>query len=130
MPFAIALIRSRDGDVTLGGHFWGVVATGFVVMAAYSVIGVGIGALVRHRVVAVVGVLVWMTAFEFTVVPTFPAVGRWLPPGTTVSLFDLGPSMGLDGKLLAAPMAALVPVVYTAAAVALALRVTPRRDVL
>jgi hypothetical protein len=107
-----------------------VAATGFVVLAAYSVIGVGIGALLRNQVVAVVGVLVWMTAVEFTVVPSFPAVGRWLPLGTTVSLFDLGPSMGLDGKLLSATAAALVLVAYTAAAVVLALRVTPRRDVL
>ena len=128
--FGIALIRSRDGDVTLAGHFWGVVAIGFVVMIAYGVIGVGVGALVRNQVAAVVGVLVWMTAVEWTVIPTFPAVGRWMPLGATTALFQLGPSMGLDGKLLSATVAGLVLVAYMAAAVVLALLITPKRDVL
>lgn len=129
VAFGISLIHSRDGDVTLTGHFWGVVAVGFVVLAAYGVIGVAVGALVRNQVAAVVGVLVWMTAVEFTVLPSFPAVGRWMPLGATTSLFQLGPSMGLDGKLLPAVGGGLVLAGYTAAAVVLALRLTPRRDV-
>ena len=130
VAFGITLIRSRDSDVTVTGHFWGVVASGFVVMAAYGVIGVAIGALVRNQIVAVVGVLVWMTAVEYTVIPAFPAVGRWLPLGATSALFQLGPSMGLDGKLLPAAAAGLVLVGYTAAVVALALLITPKRDIL
>ena len=130
VAFGIALIRSRAGDVALAGHFWGVVAVGFVVMAAYGVIGVGVGALVRNQVAAVVGVLVWMTAVEYTVIPTFPAVGRWMPLGATSSLFQQGPSLGLDGDLLSASVAGLVLVGYTAAAVVLALLITPKRDVL
>ena len=130
VPFSVALIRSRDGDVTFAGQFWGVVASGFFVMAAYGVIGVAVGALVRNQIVAVVGVLVWMTAIEFTVIPVFPAVGRWLPLGATSALYHLGPSLGLDGKLLSASVAGLVLVGYTAAAVVLALLITPKRDVL
>jgi hypothetical protein len=107
-----------------------VVASGFAVMAAYGVIGVAIGALVRNQIAAVVGVLVWMTAVEYTVLPAFPAVGRWIPLGATSALFQLGPSMGLDGKLLPATVAGLVLGGYTAAAVVLALLVTPKRDVL
>ena len=57
VALGIALIRSRDGDVTVAGHFWGVVASGFVVMAAYGVIGVAVGALVRNQIAAVVRVL-------------------------------------------------------------------------
>lgn len=130
VPFGSILIASRGGDVTLGAHFWGIVVVGFVVMAAYGVIGVAIGALVRNQVAAVVGVVVWMTAVEFTVVPTFPEVGRWTPLGATMSLFRIGPSMGLDEQLLAVSTAGLVLLGYTAAAVALALQITPRRDVL
>ena len=130
VAFGIVLIRSRDGDVTAAGRFCGVVASGFAVMAAYGVIGVAIGALVRNQIAAVVGVLVWMTAVEYTVLPAFPAVGRWIPLGATSALFQLGPSMGLDGKLLPATVAGLVLVGYTAAAVVLALLVTPKRDVL
>jgi ABC-type transport system involved in multi-copper enzyme maturation permease subunit len=130
VAFGIALIRSRKGDVAVAGHFWEVVASGFVVMAAYGVIGVAVGALVRNQIAAVVGVLVWMTAVEYTVIPAFPEVGRWLPLGATSALFQLGPSMGLDGKLLPGSVAGLVLVGYTAAAVVLALLVTPQRDIL
>jgi ABC-type transport system involved in multi-copper enzyme maturation permease subunit len=130
VPFSSALILSRDGDVTFGGRFWGVVAVGFVVLAAYGVIGVAIGALVRNQVAAVVGVVVWMTAVEFTVVPSFPDVGRWMPLGATSSLFQSGPTPEVVGNLLSVPVAGLVLLAYTAAAVVLALHFTPRRDVL
>ena len=130
VPFGSALIRSRDGDVTFAGQFWGVVAIGFVVMAAYGAIGVAIGALVRNQVAAVVGVIVWMTAIEYTVVPSFPDVGRWMPLGATSSLFQIGPTLGLDGILLSVPVAGLVLLAYTATSVVLAVHITPRRDVL
>lgn len=130
VTLGIALIRSRDGDVTLAGHFWGVLAIGFVVMAAYGVIGVGVGALVRNQIAAVVGVVVWMTAVEQIVIPAFPAVGRWMPFGATSALFQLGPALGLGGELLSAPLGGLLLVGYTAAAVVLALLITPKRDVL
>ena len=121
---------SRDGDVTVAGQFWQMVAAGFVVMAAYGVIGVAVGALVRNQIAAVVGVLVWMNVVEQIVVNSFPAVGRWMPGGATDALLQLGHTINLDGKLLSASVAGLVLVGYTAAAVALALLVTPRRDVL
>jgi ABC-type transport system involved in multi-copper enzyme maturation permease subunit len=130
VPFSSALISSRGGEVTFAGRFWGVVAVGFVVLAAYSVIGVAIGALVRNQVAAVVGVVVWMTAVEFTVVPSFPGVGRWMPLGATSSLFQGAPTPDVVGNLLSVPVAALVLLAYTAAAAALALHFTPRRDVL
>ena len=80
--------------------------------------------------VAVVGVLVWMLAVEQIVIPAYPAVGRWMPGGATWALLQIGPSISLDGKLLSASAGGVVLVGYTAAAVALALLVTPKRDVL
>jgi hypothetical protein len=130
VTLGIALIRSRDGDVTAAAQFWRTVAAVFVVMAAYGVIGVAVGALVRNQIAAAVGVLVWMLAVEHIVLPAFPAVGRWMPGGATYGLLQLGPAINADGKLLSAPVGGLVLVAYTAAAVALALVVTPRRDVL
>jgi ABC-type transport system involved in multi-copper enzyme maturation permease subunit len=93
VPFGIALIRSRNGDATVAGQFWQMVAAGFVVMVAYGVIGVAVGALVRNQIVAVVGVLVWMLAVEQIVISSFPAVGRWMPIGATFSLLQLGPGV-------------------------------------
>lgn len=127
---SVVLIRSRGGDVTAAAQFWQMVAAGFVVMAAYGVIGVAVGALVRNQIAAVVGVLVWMLAVEQIAIPAFPALGRWMPGGATNALLQLGPAISLDGKLLSAPVGGLVLVGYTAVAVALALAVVPRRDVI
>src|SRR5450755_1463482 len=129
-PFGVALISSQNGEVTLATQFWQTAAAAFVVMAAYSVIGVAVGALVRNQIAAAVGVLVWMLAVEQTVTPSFPAIGRWMPGGATDALLQLGPELGLEGKLLSAPVGGLVLLGYTAAAVTLALLLTPRRDVL
>lgn len=88
-----------------------------------------LGALVRNQIAAVVGVLVWMNVVEQIVITSFPAVGRWMPGGATDALLQLGSTINLDGKLLSASVGGLVLVGYTAAAVALALLVAPRRDV-
>ena len=130
VTFGIALIRSQGGEVIVGAQLSQTVAAAFAVMAAYGVIGVALGALVRNQIAGVVGVLVWMLAVEQIVIPVLPVVGRWMPWGATSSLLQLGPSYGFDGQLLSAPMGGLVLVGYTAAAVALALLITPRRDVL
>ena len=80
--------------------------------------------------VGVVGVLVWMLAVEQIVIPILPVVGRWMPWGAASSLLQLGPSYGFDGELLSVPVGGLVLAAYAAAAVALALHITPKRDVL
>jgi ABC-2 type transport system permease protein len=131
VTLSVALIRSQDGDVTVAAQFWQTVAAGFVVMAAYGAIGVAVGALVPNQITAVVGVLVWMLAVEQVVIPALPAVGRWMPWGAASSLLQLGPSYGFhDGQLLSALAGGLVLGGYTAAAVVLALGITPKRDVL
>jgi ABC-2 type transport system permease protein len=126
----VLVIRGRDGNVALAAPFWQMVGATFVVMAAYAVVGVALGALIRNQVAAVVGVLVWMLAVEQIVLGASPAIGRWMPFGVLASLLQIGPALSLDGELLPVPVAALALLVYTGAAAALALRLTPRRDVL
>jgi hypothetical protein len=53
-----------------------------------------------------------------------------MPWGAASSLLQLGPSYGFDGELLSVPVGGLVLAAYAAAAVALALHITPKRDVL
>ena len=130
VPFGIALIRSQGGEVLIGAQLWQTVAAAFAVLVAYAVFGVALGALVRNQIVGVVGVLVWMLAVEQVVIPVLPAVGRWMPWGAAGSLLQLGPSWGFEEELLSAPTGGLVLVGYTAAAAALALFITPKRDVL
>jgi ABC-type transport system involved in multi-copper enzyme maturation permease subunit len=130
VPFGILLIDSRDGNATVGAQFWQVVGAGFLVLAATAAIGVAVGALVRHQIVAVVGVLVWMTVVEQVVIQSLPKLGRWMPEGATMSILQQGPESGLDGKLLPLAAGGLVLLGYTVIAISLAVVVTPRRDVL
>lgn len=130
VPPSVILIGSRDGAVTVGGQFWQVVGAGFIVLAASAAIGVALGALIRHQIAAVVGVLVWMTVVEHVVIPALPAMGRWLPGGATMSVLQQGPGSGLGGELLPAGVGGLVLVGYAAVAITLAAVVTPRRDIL
>jgi ABC-2 type transport system permease protein len=130
VPVGIAVIRSRHGEARLSTQFWATVAAAFLVMAAYSVIGVAVGVLVRNQVAAVVGVLAWMLAVEQILIPALPGIGRWLPGGATDALLRLGPAARLEGTLLPPAAGGLVLLGYTAAAVTLALWLTPRRDVL
>lgn len=129
LTLSIALIRSQDGNVTLAAQFWQTVAAGFVVMAAYGVVGVAIGALIPNQIAAIVGVLIWMLAVEQVVIPLVPELGRWMPWGAATSVLQLGQSYGFDDVFLSVPMGGLLLVGYTAAAIALSLVVTPRRDV-
>lgn len=129
VPFAITLIRIRNGDVIVAAQFWQMVAAGYAVMAAYGVIGVAVGALVRNQIAAVVAVLVWMLVVEHIVIPAFPAVGRWMPLAATYALMQLDQANGLDGQLTSASVSALVLLAYTFVAIALALLITPKRDI-
>jgi ABC-2 type transport system permease protein len=130
VAFSLALIASRDGAVSLDSRFWQMMAGGFVVMAVYGVIGVAIGALVRNQITAVTGVLVWMLAVEHIVFPSYPVVGRWLPTSATYSLMQLDPSVDPDGELLSTSASGVLLAAYAVVAVTLALRLTPKRDVL
>lgn len=126
----IPLIRSRDGSATAGAELWQVVVAAVVVLAACALIGVGIGAIVRNQIAAVVGVLVWMLAVEQILVQEFPSVGRWTPVGATFGMLQLGPLTMSDGTLLDPPIGGLVLAGYTTVVCVLAVIVMPRRDVL
>lgn len=126
----VVVIHGRDGNVALAAPFWQMVGATFIVMAAYGVVGVALGALIRNQVAAVVGVLVWMLAVEHIVLSASAAIGRWMPFGVIAALLQIGPALSLDAKLLPVSVAALALLIYTGAAVALALWLTPRRDVL
>lgn len=128
VPLSIALIRAQEGELGVTAQFWQTIASGFVVMAAYAVIGVAIGALVTNQIAAIVGVLVYMTAIEQMVIPLYPEAGRWLLFAAASSFMQSSGGFGVE--LLSVTVGGLVLLAYTAATVSLAMVVTPRRDVL
>ena len=129
-PLSMALIGTKDGNVTTGGQFWQVVAAVFVVMTLYGLIGLALGTLLRDQIVAVVATLIWLGPAEHLLIDALPKVERWPPGGATYGLLQLGPAVTTHGTLLDAPVGGILLLGYTVAAAALALTVAPRKDVL
>jgi ABC-2 type transport system permease protein len=130
VPVGVTAISARGGNTTLAPQLWQTIAAGFVVMAAYAIIGVAVGALVRNQVVTMVGVLVWMLAVEQIVIPAYPHAGRWMPGGATDAWLQLGPALNLNNRLLPTPLGGLLLLAYTTAAITLAVTLALQRDVL
>jgi ABC-type transport system involved in multi-copper enzyme maturation permease subunit len=130
VPFAAVMIGSRGGAVPVGARFWETVAAGLAVMVWYAVVGVLVGALLRNQVAFVVAVLAWMLAVEHLVYPAYPSIGRWMPGPATYVLMQLNPSADPHGQLLSMTASEVLLAAYGALALVLALRLTPRRDVL
>jgi len=129
VPVGVTTISTHGGDTTLTPQLWQTIGAGFVVMAAYAIIGVAVGALLRNQVVTMVGVLVWMLAVEHIVIPAYPLAGRWLPGGATDAWLELGPALDLNQRLLPTPLGGALLLAYTTAAVTLAMKLAQQRDV-
>ncbi|MCP2324167.1 ABC-type transport system involved in multi-copper enzyme maturation permease subunit [Hamadaea flava] len=110
-----------------------------VAMAAYLLIGVGVGALVRHQVVALSVVIGYLYLGE-TLLMLIPGVNRlypFLPGGATASLTDftylaeaISQQTSMAPVSLLSPVAgALVLLAYAMSAAVAALMVPMRRDV-
>jgi ABC-2 type transport system permease protein len=86
-------LTARDAPLELldAGDYLGLFAKAVAVCALYAVIGVGIGAIVRNQVAAVVGTLIWLFVLE-TVIGVL---------STSVAAYTIG---GTGSVLSAAPV--------------------------
>jgi ABC-2 type transport system permease protein len=113
-------VSVADGDVAL-------VLLGVLVGAPlYGVLGVGVGALVRNQVAAIVGALAWILVVENLVIALLPDVGRWLPGGAAAALAQLATP---EGELLPAWAGGLVFLAYGVVFAVLGTRFVVDRDV-
>ena len=78
-------IKGVDASA-LSGDVGVVLAGAIAATMLAGVIGVGVGALIRHQTVAVIVALIWMMVVETLVVALLPSVGRWLPGGAVSAL--------------------------------------------
>lgn len=99
---------------------------GLVSSALFGVIGVGVGALIRNQVAAVVTALVWQFVLESALVGLLPAVGKWLPQGAARALSQ---ETLAEGSLLPAWAGGLVLLAYGVTFAAVGARLLVRRDV-
>lgn len=126
---AIALPWLAIKDVAAsGGVFVPTLAAGVAVLGIYGLLGVGLGALLRNQVAAVVGLLVFLFVVEpiLTAIPALNSVGKFLPGAAASSVTQVRQA-GLD--FLAPWQGAVVLIAYGLAFAVLGVVFTVRRDV-
>ncbi|MFJ6566358.1 ABC transporter permease [Streptomyces sp. NPDC091292] len=133
--YAALAVRGVDADAwTVAGLLLRVV----VAMAVYTLIGVGVGALIRNQTTTLIALGLYLYSIEYGLA-LIPGVGRvypYLPGGATAALtdFTLIREAAADASLtMAAPLSPLsgaaVLAAYALAAAALAVALPLRRDV-
>jgi ABC-2 type transport system permease protein len=103
----------------------GVLLGSAAVMVLFGLIGVGIGAIVRNQVAAVVGSLAWLLIVENLLVGVLPSIGKWLSFGASGALIG-----SADVGLLPVGAAGLLLLGYAAAFIAAGIHLTAHRDVI
>ena len=122
-----AALGPRDIDLQLdGGDIALLVAGSSAAGALWAAIGVGVGAVVRNQVPAVVGIAAWLLFVEGVLAGDALDldVSKYAPGAAAEALSGQDP-----GTLLAPALGALVLAVYAGGSVAAAWWATDRRDV-
>ena len=128
---AVAVLRhhlgARGAAPTLNGDNLTTMASALLALVIYAVIGVGLGALLRNQVGAIVGGLVYLFLVEPIIrsVPATSGVYKWLPGGGLEAL-----TATLEGPdLLEAWQGGLLLLAYGLLAAFLGTVLAVRRDV-
>jgi ABC-2 type transport system permease protein len=113
--------RGIDNQLT-GGDYLQLLAGGAAAAAFWAAAGVGVGALIRNQVGALVGLCAWMFLVESTSESFVPDFGRLLPGSAGLALAG-------NSDELSSAAGALLLIVYAAAAAAAGWRATLSRDI-
>jgi hypothetical protein len=105
-----------------GGDFARLVLGGGAAATAWAIVGLGIGAVLREQVPALIGLVAWILLVETLLVGFLPHPSRLLP-GVA------GSELAGNTSDLAAGYAAILLVLYAAAAASVGWVATLRRDV-
>ena len=106
--FAVLLIAAKGAEITLQGKDLAAMAGLVVAGALWAAIGVGIGAMVRHQVAAIVGALVWVLLLENLGAGFLGDAGRFLPGQAAHAVAQASQA----GTLLAPAVGAVVMLAY------------------
>jgi ABC-2 type transport system permease protein len=119
-----AILSARGITIHLdGGAYALLLAGGAAAAAMWAVIGVGLGAVVRNQVAAIVAIFVWIEIIENLLVDGAPSVSRYMPA-------TLGQAITGDriGALHAPALGALFLALYAVVAIAAGAVITSRHD--
>jgi ABC-2 type transport system permease protein len=119
----------RGIPIQLGaGDYLQLLAGGAAAAGLFAAIGVGIGALVRQQVGAVVGLCIWFLLIETTLVGNVPAAGKFAPGAAAGAVAGAIQTQSAS-KLVAPAVGVLLLVLYAAAVATAGTVLTNRRDV-
>jgi ABC-2 type transport system permease protein len=120
-----AILAGRGIDFALDtGHVVLLVLGTLFMTALWAALGVGLGALVKNQVFAVIGVIVWAFVIDNLLRGLVPDVGRFTPVAASDSI-----TAGFADYLLAPVAAGLLLLGYVAVFVAAGAFLVARRDV-
>jgi ABC-2 type transport system permease protein len=120
-----AILTGRGIDFALDTGHVALLVLGTVLMTAlWAAMGVGIGAVVRNQVFAVIGVIVWAFFVDNLIRALLPDAGRFTPVGASDSV-----TAGFADYLLAPALGALLLAAYALVFVAAGAALVARRDV-
>ncbi|MFH9134586.1 ABC transporter permease [Streptomyces sp. NPDC017524] len=119
-------LAARGADLAVDGATWTTAAAVLTICTLAGPWGAAVGFVVRSRLAAVLGLVVWGTLGQVLVLGQLPEVGRFLPEGAQYAL--LGDTSAFP-EALAAPFGLLLIVGWTAAASLVGGRLFVRRDI-
>ncbi|WP_214102773.1 ABC transporter permease [Acrocarpospora catenulata] len=130
---AVTAVLIAGGEVSFTESRVPQIAIGVVAsLALYAMFGIGLGALIRNQIAALIGGIVWAYVIEsiFAAIPALQGVGKWLPGGGTQALMSIDIDTGLgESQLLPAWGGALLLVGYAVLFAVVANLTTTKRDI-
>jgi ABC-2 type transport system permease protein len=122
-------LAARGIDIELGaGDYAQLLAGGALAAALFAAVGVGVGAIARNQVVAVVGLCVWLLFVEPLLLGDVPAAAKFAP-GASAGAIAGAIQMQIDDDLVAPALGVLLLAAYAALASTAGSIATTHRDV-
>ncbi|GAA2603502.1 ABC transporter permease [Actinomadura fulvescens] len=122
----------KGGSTSLLAHDVPTILGGTVLaMGLYALVGLGLGALIRNQIAAIIVAVAWVQLVEAILTFAVPDVGKWLPAGAVRAITHTTGGFGGPGDLPTLPAwgGVLVLLGYGFAFAAIATATTIRRDI-
>jgi ABC-type transport system involved in multi-copper enzyme maturation permease subunit len=110
------------------GDYMQLLAGGAATGALFAAIGLGVGAILRQQVGAVVGLCVWLLLIETTLIGNIPSAGKYAP-GAAAGAIAGAVQTQSPAKLVAPAFGVLLLAAYAVLASGAGALLTTRRDV-